>query len=63
MNLFPPYTVSAISNFFPKICSDIHSSKYITGVLDTDGKCKKSSIINVFLILFKHLWVVELTYR
>jgi hypothetical protein len=27
------------------------------------GKWKKSSIINVLIILFGHLWEVELTYR
>jgi hypothetical protein len=34
-----------------------------TGVNDTGGKCKKSSNINVLIILFKHLWEVELAYR
>jgi hypothetical protein len=34
-----------------------------TGVVDTYGKWKKSSIRKVFNILFGHLWVVQLTYR
>jgi hypothetical protein len=33
------------------------------GVVDTDVKWKKSSIIKVLIILFGHLWEVELTYR
>ncbi len=32
-------------------------------VVDTGGKWKKSSIIKVLIILFGHLWDVELTYR
>jgi hypothetical protein len=34
-----------------------------TGVIDTNGKCKKSSIIKVLIIKFGDLWEVELTYR
>jgi hypothetical protein len=34
-----------------------------TGVVDTVGKWKKSSIIKVLIILLGHLWEVELTYR
>ncbi len=48
---------------FWKICGDIRSSRCTTGAVDTGGKWKKSSIIKVFIILFGHLWEVELTYR
>jgi hypothetical protein len=48
---------------FPKICGDIRSSRCSTGVNDTGGKWKKSSIIKVLIILFGHLWEVELTYK
>jgi hypothetical protein len=34
-----------------------------SGVLDTDGKWKKSSRRKVLIVLFGHLWVVELKYR
>jgi hypothetical protein len=33
------------------------------GVVDTSGKWKKSSIMKVLIILFGHLWEVELSYR
>jgi hypothetical protein len=46
-----------------KIRGDIHSSRCTTGVNDTGGKWKKSSIIKVLIILFGHLWEVEFTYR
>jgi hypothetical protein len=46
-----------------KIHRDIRSSRCITSVFDTGGKWKKSSIIKVLIILFGHLWKVELTYR
>jgi hypothetical protein len=48
---------------FSKICGDIHSSRCTTSVVDTGGKWKNSSIIKVLIILFGHLWEVELTYR
>jgi hypothetical protein len=48
---------------FSKIRGDIRSSRCTTGVVDTGGKWKKSSIIKVLIILFGHLWEVELTYR
>ncbi len=48
---------------FSKIRGDIHISRCTTGVVDTGGKWKKSSIIKVLIILFGHLWEVELTYR
>jgi hypothetical protein len=32
-------------------------------VIDTSGKWKKSSVRNVFIISFVHLWVTELAYR
>ncbi len=35
---------------FLKICGDIRSSRFATGVNDTGGKCKKSSIIKVLII-------------
>jgi hypothetical protein len=31
--------------------------------VDNSGKWKKSSLRNVLIFLFEHLWVVELTYR
>ncbi len=48
---------------FSKIRGDIRSSRCTTGVVDTGGNWKKSSIIKVLIILFGHLWKVELTYR
>jgi hypothetical protein len=48
---------------FSKILRDTRSSRCTTGVVDTSGKWKKSSIIKVLIILFGHLWEVELTYR
>jgi hypothetical protein len=48
---------------FSKICGDIRSSRCTTGVIDIGGKWKKSSIIKILIILFGHLWEVELTYR
>jgi hypothetical protein len=44
---------------FSKICGDIRSSRFATGVNDTGGKWKKSSIRKILTILFGHLWVVE----
>jgi hypothetical protein len=35
---------------FSKIRGDIRSSRFATGVNDTGGKCKKSSIIQVLII-------------
>ncbi len=46
-----------------EICGDIRSSKCTTDVVDTGVKWKKSSIIKVLIILFGHLWEVELTHR
>ncbi len=46
--------------FFPKIRGNICSSKCTTGVVDTGGKCKKSSIWKILIILFGLLWVEEL---
>jgi hypothetical protein len=45
-----------------KIRGDIRSSRFATGVNDTGGKWKKSSIRIILIILFGHLWVVEETY-
>ncbi len=58
----PDYTKRAVSNF-SKICGDIRSSRFATGVNDTGGKWKKSSMRNFFMISFGHLWVVELVQR
>ncbi len=48
---------------FSKIHEDIRSSRIATGVNDTGGKWKKSSIRKIFMISFGHLWVVELAWR
>jgi hypothetical protein len=48
---------------FSKIRGDIRSSSCTTGVLDTGGKWKKSSIRKIFIISFGHLWEVEMAYR
>ncbi len=56
------YTIRVVLNFL-KIRGDVRSSRCTTGVVDTGGKWKKSSIIKVLIILFGHLWEVELTYR
>jgi hypothetical protein len=47
---------------FSKIRGNIRSSRFATGVVDTGGKGKKSSIRKFLIILFGHLWVVEETY-
>ncbi len=47
---------------FSKIRGDIRSSGFATGVNDTGGKWKKSSIRKILIILFGHLWEVEETY-
>ncbi len=47
---------------FSKIHGDIRSTRFATGVNDTSGKWKKSSIRKTLIILFGHLWVVEETY-
>ncbi len=46
---------------FSKIRGDIRGSRCTTGVNDTGGKWKKSSSRKIVIILFGHLWVVELT--
>jgi hypothetical protein len=48
---------------FSKIHGDIRSSMCTTGVVDSGGKWKKSSIRKVFIISFGHFWVVELAYK
>ncbi len=48
---------------YSKICGDIRSSRCTTSVINTGDKWKISSIIKVLIILFGHLWEVELTYR
>ncbi len=47
---------------FSKIRWDIRTSRFATGVNDTGGKWKKPSSRKILIILFGHLWVVELTY-
>jgi len=47
---------------FSKIRGDIRSSRFANGVNDTGGKWQKSSNRKILIILFGHLWVVELTY-
>jgi hypothetical protein len=44
------------------IRGDIRSSRFATGVNNTGGKWKKLSSRKILIILFGHLWVVELTY-
>ncbi len=65
MYQFPPSPWESLGScrIFSKIRADIRSSRCTTGVVDTGGKWKKSSIIKVLIILFVHLWEVELTYR
>ncbi len=46
---------------FSKILVGIRSSRFATGVVDTGGNWKKSSIKKIVLLLFGHLWVVEET--
>jgi hypothetical protein len=61
-----PKTLSiplGLFRIFSKICRDIRSSRCTTGVIDNGGNRKKSSIRKFLIILFGHLWVVELTYR
>jgi hypothetical protein len=65
MNQFPPSPRVFHKDrfeFFRKILGDIRSSRFATGVKDTGGKWKKSSIRKILIILFGHLWVVEETY-
>ncbi len=57
----PEYSIKTVSNF-SKIRGDIRISRFATGVNDTGGKWKKSSIRKILIILFSHLWVVEETY-
>ncbi len=61
--LAPEYSIETVS-IFSKIRGDIRSSRFATGVNDTGGKWKKSSIRKIVIILFGHLWVpiVEETY-
>ncbi len=47
---------------FSKIRGDINSSRFATGVNVTAGKWEKPSSRKILIILFGHLWVVELTY-
>ncbi len=63
MNQFPPKPlIIPIGPFriFSKIHGDIRSSRCTTGVLDTSGKWKKSSIRNISIILLDTGYVVEL---
>jgi hypothetical protein len=47
---------------FSKIRGNIRGSRCTTSVVDTGGKWKKSLSRKILIILFGHLWVVELTY-
>ncbi len=65
MNQFPPSPQSiplGPFRIFSKSRGDIRSSRLTTGVADTGGKWKKSSIRKILIILLEHLWIVELTY-
>ncbi len=53
------YTIRVVSNFFE---NSRRSSRFATGVNDTGGKWKKPSSRKILIILFGHLWVVELTH-
>jgi hypothetical protein len=57
MNHFPQaseYAIRAVKKFFQKFAAQ--------GGME-NGKWKNSLIIKVLIILFGHLWEVELTYR
>jgi len=56
----PEYPTRAVSNFLRKF---LRSSSCFTGVIETGGKWKKSSIKTVLNFLFGHLRVAEVTYR
>jgi hypothetical protein len=58
----PDYTIRDV-HIFSKIREDIRKSRCTTGVNDTGGKWKKSSIRKVFIISIGHFWVAELEYR
>jgi len=57
----PEYSIKTVLILFENLWRYC-SSRFATGVNDTGGRWKKSSIRKVFNILFGHLWVVELTY-
>ncbi len=63
-SVFPKHLSIPVRPFriFSKIRGDIRGSRCTTGVNDTCGKWKKSSSRKILIILFGHLWVVELTY-
>ncbi len=64
INQFPPSLrvhIGTVSNF-SKIRGNICSSRLTTGVVDTSGKWKKSSIRKILIILLGHLWIAEFTY-
>ncbi len=66
MNQFPPQPQSIPLRpfrIFSKIRGGIRSSRFATGVNDTGGKWKKSSIRKILIILFGHHWAVEETYK
>ncbi len=56
----PEYTIRAISIFFYKF-TEIFAAQGAPPVVDTGGIWKKSSIIKVLIIVFRHLREVELT--
>jgi hypothetical protein len=50
----PDYTIRAVLNLL-KILGDIRSSRFATGVVDTGGKWKKSSIRNFYYFFWTPL--------
>jgi hypothetical protein len=64
MNQFPQapeYPIRAVSNFWEYL-KDIRSSRCTTSAVDTGGKEENVQSEIFFIFLFRHLWVVELTY-
>jgi hypothetical protein len=57
----PEYIPSRPFRIFSKIRGDIRGSRCTIGVADTGGKWKKYSSRKILIMLFGHLWVVELT--
>ncbi len=67
LQVFFRYQIPSSSRGFPfssfrifQNLGDIRSWRSSTGVLDTGGKWKKSSIWKAINILFGHVWVMEL---
>jgi hypothetical protein len=55
----PDYTIRAVSTFFENSRRYSQLKVHHTGVADTGGKWKKSSIRKIFIISSGHLWLVE----